>query len=313
MRLWITNLGITEGEALVRAKRYLREAQKQPTALSRQAAGYVLLYRGSYKEALVEFKEAIAQDRGDSWSYAFAALALTSLGKPSEAMPYINAALRLDPRPPPVFLYILGLTQLSLKQFENAASSLGKAVLLNPDDQYPFLALGAAFGHLGRMQKAVDAIARYNELEVAQGGLPATLSGCACGLGENKQLKEGLRLAGVPENLFRGAFAEKNRLKEGKIRSLIFGQRLHGRSRNTGVERSASVTKDGVAAMSGDWVTGIFPLSDGAASFIDGDLYLEFAGQRYYGPVFRNPGGTRAMKNEYIWHLNEPFGFSVVK
>lgn len=313
MRLWTTDLGISESEALVRAKRYLREAQKQPTALARQASGYVLLYRGSYQEALAEFKEAIALDRGDSWSYAFAALALTSLGKPTEAIPYINTALRLDPRPPPLFLYYLGLTQLSLRQFENAASSLEIAARLNPDDQYPFLALGAANGHLGRMQEAVDAIARYNELEVAQGGVPATLSGCACGPGENKQLKEGLRLAGVPENLFHGPFAEKNRLKEGKIRSLIFGHRLHGRSRNTGLERSASVTKDGVAAMSGDWVTGIFSLSDGVAGFIDGDLYLEFAGQSYYGPVLRNPGGTRAMRNEYIWHFNEPFGFSVVE
>jgi hypothetical protein len=54
-------------------------------------------------------------------------------------------------------------------------------------------------------------------------------------------------------------------------------------------------------------------LSDGVASFIDGDLYLEFAGQSYYGPVFHNPGGTRTMRNEYIWHLNEPFAFSVVE
>ena len=311
LREWATSLGISGLEALLRAKQYLREAQKQPNALAHQAAGYALIrLRQSYsfKEALVEFKEAIALDPGDSWSYALAALALVNAGRQTEAMPYINTAMRLDPHPPPLFLFYLGLTQFGLKQFEDAAASLEAATRLSPDDQYPFLTLGATYGHLGRKQDAAAVISRYNALEVAQGGVPVTLSASAFELVENPQLKEGLRLAGVPESLSRGTFAEQNRLSADEVRSLVFGHRLGGRSRKSGRERSASLTKEGVAAMSGDWVTGIFPLTGGVARFKGDDLCLEFAPRSYCGPVLRNPGGTRAHENEYIWHLPSPLG-----
>jgi hypothetical protein len=232
-------------------------------------------------------------------------------------MPYIGTAMRLDPHPPPLFVYYLGATQLALGQFEDAASTLESAVQLNPGDQYIYSALGATYAHLGRKQDAAAAIDRYNQLEVAQGGIPLSLSWCPdCRLLATEplpKLEAGLRLAGVPENLSHGAFADRNRLTADAVRKLIFGHRMHGRSRLTGVERSASVTKDGVATMSGDWVTGIFPRTGGVARFKGDDLCLEFAERNYCGPVLRNPGGNRANENEYIWHISESFRFSVVE
>ena len=44
------------------------------------------------------------------------------------------------------------------------------------------------------------------------------------------------------------------------------------------------MTKDGVAAMSGDWVTGIFPLTGGVARFKGDDLCLEFAARTTAAP-----------------------------
>jgi hypothetical protein len=72
------------------------------------------------------------------------------------------------------------------------------------------------------------------------------------------------------------------------------------------------LTKEGVAAMSGYWVTGIFPLTGGVARFMGDDLCLEFAARNYCGPVLRNPGGTRAHENEYIWYLPPPLGVSTI-
>jgi TolB-like protein/Tfp pilus assembly protein PilF len=315
-RHWATSLGISDYDALERAQQYLRAAQVRPISLAEQATGYVLLARGRFKEAILRFKEAIALDPGDSWSYAFAALALTSAGQPAEALSYIEVAMRLDPHPPALFHYYLGLTQLGLEQFENAVSTLEEAAELNPDDQFVFSALGATYAHLGRNRDATAAIARYNELEVAQGGVPLTLPPRAHAL-ETYQLKTGLRLAGVPEDLRDSEFAKQNRLVAKELRSLIVGRHLHGRSRMTGMERSASVSRDGVAAMSGDWVTGIRPLTGGVARFNGDELCLKFAARTYCGPVLRNPGGSRKHENEYIWILrpiswSEPFPFSVV-
>src|SRR5262245_40795676 len=42
-RNWASSLGISDYEALTRAKQYLRESEKQPNALAKQAAGYLLL------------------------------------------------------------------------------------------------------------------------------------------------------------------------------------------------------------------------------------------------------------------------------
>ena len=319
-RHWAYSLGISDNQAMAKTRRYLVEAQKQPTALAEQAAGYDLLARNLFKDAILHFKEAIALDPSDSWSYAFAALTFTSAGQPAEALPYIEVAMRLDPHSPPLFLYYLGITRFGLGQFEAAAASLESAARLNPDDQFVFAALGATYANLGRKREARAAIARYNELEVAQGGVPLTLRPSCFNFcdAEIDQLKAGLRLAGVPEDLRHSEFAEQNRLSAEEIRSLIIGHRLHGRSRLSGVERSASFTTDGVAEMSGDWITGINPLTGGIARFNDDDLCLQFAARTYCGPVLRNPGGARVHENEYIWILetlyrSEPFQFSVME
>lgn len=78
------------------------------------------------------------------------------------------------------------------------------------------------------------------------------------------------------------------------------------------------LTKDGVAAMFGDWITGINPLTGGVARFNGDDLCLEFVARNYCGPVLRNPGGNSVHENEYIWilktvHQSEPFQFSVME
>jgi tetratricopeptide (TPR) repeat protein len=61
-----------------------------------------------------------------------------------------------------------------LEQFEPAADSLEKATRLNPNDSSALLLLGAAYGHLGRKQEAVAAIAAYDALGRPRGKPPIT-------------------------------------------------------------------------------------------------------------------------------------------
>ncbi len=76
-------------------------------------------------------------------------------------------------------MYYLGFAQFNQEKFGDAVQSLERASRLNPDDQYSFLALGAAYAYLGRQQDAMTAIARHNQLTVQQGGLPATIYAAA--------------------------------------------------------------------------------------------------------------------------------------
>src|SRR5215510_12094974 len=58
-------------------------------------------------------------------------------------MTFMTEAMRLDPHPPAVFMYYVGLAQFNLEKFEAAATTLKNATALNPNDPYPFLWLAA--------------------------------------------------------------------------------------------------------------------------------------------------------------------------
>jgi hypothetical protein len=84
--------------------------------------------------------------------------------------------------------------------------------------------------------------------------------------------------------------------------ALFFGHRLHGRTLNSGLEHGASIAPDGTAVMFGDWGVGA-----GNAEYIDGRMCFVLPTTRLCALVLRNPGGTRAKENEFIW-----FGFWTV-
>ena len=314
---WTDYLGVSEIEARQKAKRYLEDARKHPTTLSHQVAAVILLIDLQPNEALDELKEAIAIDSGDAFSYAYMGAALTASGRPAEAVPHIRTAMRLDPHHPPIFDYLLGSAQFGMENFEEAAGSFATATRRNPDYEYAFAGLAAAYGHLGRKQDAVSAVARYNDLRVRRGGVPITIGTAPrCGFirsADVERFRDGLRLAGVPELLSIGEFATQNRLTVDEVSTLIFGHRLHGRSLWTGEERNASVTRDGVVALSGDWgLLGGGPLTGGSARFDGDQLCYKFDLVSYCGEVLRNPGGTRAKENEFIWYNGEAFTFSPI-
>jgi adenylate cyclase len=311
---WNYSLGISDIEARLRGERYLREAQQHPTVLSRQAAAIDLWIDKQPDKALAELKEATALEPGDSLTYAYMGAILTASGRPEEGIRHLRTALRLDPRYAPSH-YFLGLAQLGTGDFEDAAVSLASATGLNPDYEFGFAALAAAYGQLGRKEDALSAIARFNELSVARGDIPLTIatvpSGYFARTTNVRQLSQGLRLAGVPEYLASSEFARQNRLTADEIRVLIFGHQLHGRSLRTGKTRTASITKDGIADLAGDWnLLGDNPLTGGVVSFEGDRLCYKFDFVSYCGEVFRNPGGTKAKENEFIWYNGEAFTFS---
>ncbi len=301
-RNWWGSLGMSPIEVYNRAQEYWAEAEKHPTSTYYQASGIFWRDRANPFGAITDFKSAIALDPSDSWSYAYLAWAQVEAGQTAEAMNNIKTAIRLDPNYPSIFGHILGVVQLGLSQFEQAAQSLERASKLNPEDEYAFLALAAAYGNLGRVSDGKAAVARYNAIRVRRGGIPLTIertpSLTFTPYAPNTLLKKGLRRAGVPETLRGSDFAAQNRLATAEIRALLLGRRLHGRTFETGNEYEAIVTVDGVATLSGDWGE----LADATLTFTGDEACFEAAGgTQFCTMVLRNPGGSRATENEFIW------------
>ena len=307
-REWYPVLGITGLEANDRAKQNLQEAQKRPTAIAHQVAGLMMLESGSPTAALAEFKEAIAVEPGDSWSYVHMGLGLTATNRPSEAIMHIDTALRVDPHPPAAFFYYLGLAQFCAGKYDDAAASLEKVMRLNPDYEYPFLVQTATYGYLGRKQEAQLAMARYDEMRVQHGFIPTTIETMP-GLYIRQttciqSFRKGLRLGGVPEFLFNSEFAKQNKLTADEVRTLAFGHRLEGRDLWTGKNRAASIAPDGAANFSGDW-NSIIP-GEGVIEFHDDEFcYAWTGGRTFCGTIYRNPGGMKARENEFFWSTGE--------
>ena len=316
-RSWNRSLGLSDFQARKLARQYLAEARKYPTALFHQAAGLQLMIDGNLDRALESFRDAVAHESGDALSYSYMGDALTFMGRPSEGIPHIRTAMRLDPSSSADFQFPLGLAQFALEQYEEAAASIEVATRHNPANEFPFAALAAAYGYLDRKSDAQAAIARFNELRVGRGDAPVTIRTMP-GFGFRRdadvnRVAIGLRLAGVPVVLPGSEFARQNGLTSEELRALIAGHRLHGRSILTGEERSAMVSTGGVATISGDWILGTEQLTGGAVRYDGGELCLKFTSLAYCGPVLRNPGGTRALENEFIWSLGSDFTFSQVE
>jgi adenylate cyclase len=297
-RKWFDVLQISDVEARIKAKQYLKEAQKNPTSMSHQVAGQMWAASDNSSNAIAEFKEAIVLDPGDAVSYISLADSLTFASRPSEALPLIRTAMRLDPRHPPYFYTSLGMAQYRQQQFEEALASFDRTARLDPDDTTPLLWLAATYGQLGRKEEALAVVSRYNQLAVKRGGIPATVNGVT------PRVREGLALAGVPKTL--SEFAADNQLDASEARQLFLGHRLRGRTIWTGNKHEAEIAADGRATLTGDWAT--YPT--GTVTFENNQVCLIWSqGPKSCGNVSRNPGGTKSAENEFIW-LIDPEGMT---
>jgi tetratricopeptide (TPR) repeat protein len=181
----------------------LQEARKHPNSLTYQASGLFHFDNRAFPAAYDDFKQAIALDPSDSWSYADMASVLTYGGRPEEAITYIMTAMRIDPNYAPQYAFILGFAQFGMDQFGAAAKSLENATRGNSNYQEAFVVLAATYGYLKRKQEAASAIARLNQL--SRQGEHWSASAAAAYYGSRfkesrdvDRIIQGLRLAGFP-------------------------------------------------------------------------------------------------------------------
>ena len=196
-------LNVSYSEAKLKARKYLKEAMKDPTPLAHSVASLIHKRESRYQEAITEATHAIALDSSDPIGYRAMADALIWSGNSPQSAEFTANAMRLDPKNSSDYLDLLGIAQFNLEQFEKAATSLKQYIKRNPDAEWSYLWLAATYGHLGRKQEASSAMKLFNEhMEKIAWNYMSTLQGVdVLSLKEQKdaeRLREGLRIAGVP-------------------------------------------------------------------------------------------------------------------
>jgi len=199
---WAVSAGVSYSDALEQTIQHLEEALKNPTPLAHRTAAKQYFYFRRWDEAMIQAEKAIAMDPNDPSGYEAMGTLLVNLGKAAEGLDFIKKAMRLDPQSD--YLYRLGEAQFHLERYEEAAATMLRATKLNPDDEWNYFLLAAAFGHLGREQEAKTAIARFNKTyhDPTDKQRPLTLADLDTWIfketANRERLQAGLRRAGVP-------------------------------------------------------------------------------------------------------------------
>ena len=196
---------MTRMELLGEAEMYLQKGMNNPTSIVYQVASSMHVDSQEHEKAIAEAQRAIAFDPNDGDSYHSMAHALIFAGRPKEALDFVAKAMRLDPHYPAYYLFVLGLSQFSMEQFEEAASSFERALKRNPENVLPLIFLAASYGHLDRKQEATAAIKKYKKVGPMVAGLSIKrisnwpMSTRYKDPADKDRFLEGLRKAGLPE------------------------------------------------------------------------------------------------------------------
>ncbi len=199
-RWWSQKLGITG--AMSQAERYLKSALRNPTALAYQVDAGVLAAQRRYEDAADAAQRGIAMDANDPDGYIALANVLSLSGRPEEALRLVERAMQLNPYYPASYLYELGLARFCMRRYPQAADALERATALNPDDRWSARVLLAAYGHLGRTDRAAAVV--KSAAASSWGYDPLTVRSVSFWYPfkraeDAEALAEGLRKAGLPD------------------------------------------------------------------------------------------------------------------
>jgi adenylate cyclase len=107
-----------------------------------------------YDKAIAEGERAVVLDPSGSDSHRGYGSALLFVGRPNEAIPMFQKAIRLNPNAHPVTFVNFGYALMNAGRFEEAVSELKKGVQRAPDFSIAHICLAATYSMMGREEEA---------------------------------------------------------------------------------------------------------------------------------------------------------------
>jgi TolB-like protein/Flp pilus assembly protein TadD len=165
--------------------------------------GFTELFGGDGQKMLAAFQRLQSQS-GLPDTYDYVALALIRVGRPDEAVPLIEEAMRMSPEDSAMQRWIarLASAHFTARGYEEARDAARECIAFNESDPWGVLArcyqtLAASLAWLGDEQAARDAMARAREDRPALTLEVALLPHAASSEEQREHYAEGLRRAGL--------------------------------------------------------------------------------------------------------------------
>jgi adenylate cyclase len=149
---WSDDSNISLALAKSNANQAIKSDPNEP--LGRIVASLVATFEKDFVEAKSEADIALSLNPNSSEALASLGNICTFSGRPSEAIPLIERAMRLDPVYRQQYLHLLGVASLLAGKYENAAVLLRQRILLVPGTDFTRAVLVSALGHLGEVDEA---------------------------------------------------------------------------------------------------------------------------------------------------------------
>lgn len=149
---WSDNPDASLGLAKEYAERAIEKNPKE--ALAHAVAAVVATFHRDLDRAQSEIDIALSLNPNMAMAYNIQGGIRIYVGRPEEAIPLIERAMRLDPAANSQFLHFLGMANLLAGKYETAAAVLRQRILLAPNTDFSRSLLASALGHLGEVDEA---------------------------------------------------------------------------------------------------------------------------------------------------------------
>ncbi|MFO7737009.1 MAG: tetratricopeptide repeat protein [Desulfatiglandaceae bacterium] len=148
--------GINPLESLSKAYEYARKSVSlDPAQLAAyKALEFVCGWRKQHDEAVRAGEQAVKVAPGSADAYLALGRALNFSCRDEEAIGYLEKGIRMNPYPPSHYYMHLGWAQFNSRQYEQAVSSLRKAVSMSPRNQPARLGLIATYIEVNKVAEA---------------------------------------------------------------------------------------------------------------------------------------------------------------
>jgi len=191
------------------AEQLFREVLERDPNDARAHIGIGVLRRVQKRlaESKVELEAGVRLDRNNHMGYRNLGITLMQMGKPAEAIPYIEKSIRINPLDPNIGIgyFVLGLCHLFIEDLDPAIELLTKARAAVPRAYGIRLTLAGAFGLRGDLDQAKAEITEagklkpdVNSLAAWRAAAPGITNPADWALRE-KTINVGLRRAGFPD------------------------------------------------------------------------------------------------------------------
>jgi len=123
-------------------------------AVAHGRLGFIYAMIGQYDKAVAQGEKAVAVNRNSAMAHVMLGKTLSFAGRWEESIPPYKKAIRLNPIPPSMYLYSLGLSYGFTGQYEEAITWCEKAVHQEPDALYARIMMTVVYSWSGQDEKA---------------------------------------------------------------------------------------------------------------------------------------------------------------